>query len=194
MDGDFGTTNVYDYGMRYYDARVGRFYSVNPLTHKYPELTPCQFSSNTPIWAIDIDGLEAYKLTRTKEKGFNLSYDWSAKSLKEKKIYFNGSVANISNISKQYKLPYFAPTAYPRNRLGDINYYRWRNDDFNVRAALANKSTPTPEYYLNYGDKYIRRFTFETSKELSLQGESWLIDARKNLQSLMEQGLQINPE
>src|SRR5690606_11271324 len=33
--------------------------SVEPLSHYYPELTPYQFASNTPIAAIDIDGKEA---------------------------------------------------------------------------------------------------------------------------------------
>jgi polyhydroxyalkanoate synthesis regulator phasin len=32
---------------------------VDPLTSKYPMLTPYQFASNTPIQAIDLDGLEA---------------------------------------------------------------------------------------------------------------------------------------
>jgi hypothetical protein len=32
---------------------------VDPLTKEYPELTPYQFASNTPIYAIDLDGLEA---------------------------------------------------------------------------------------------------------------------------------------
>jgi RHS repeat-associated protein len=47
-----------DYGFRIYDPRVGRFLTVDPLTAEYPELTPYQFASNTPVWAIDIDGLE----------------------------------------------------------------------------------------------------------------------------------------
>jgi len=29
------------------------------LTSSYPELTPYQFASNTPIQAIDLDGLES---------------------------------------------------------------------------------------------------------------------------------------
>jgi hypothetical protein len=45
--------------MRIYDPRLGRFLSVDPLATKYPELTPYQFASNTPIRAIDLDGLEA---------------------------------------------------------------------------------------------------------------------------------------
>jgi RHS repeat-associated protein len=48
-----------DYGFRIYDGRIGRFLSVDPLSRDYPELTPYQFASNTPIMAIDLDGLEA---------------------------------------------------------------------------------------------------------------------------------------
>ena len=47
-----------DYGMRIYDARLGRFLSVDPLAKKYPELTPYQFASNRPLDGIDLDGLE----------------------------------------------------------------------------------------------------------------------------------------
>jgi RHS repeat-associated protein len=48
-----------DYGERIYDPRIGRFLSVDPITQKYPELTPYQFASNTPIIASDLDGREA---------------------------------------------------------------------------------------------------------------------------------------
>ncbi len=53
-----GDGNQQDYGMRIYDPRTGRFLSVDPLTAKYPELTPYQFASNRPIDGIDLDGLE----------------------------------------------------------------------------------------------------------------------------------------
>jgi len=49
-----------DYGMRIYDLRLGRFLSVDPISDDFPELTPFQFASNTPIQAIDLDGLEKY--------------------------------------------------------------------------------------------------------------------------------------
>lgn len=54
-----GTGNQIDYGNRIYDPRVGRFLSVDPLIAKYPELTPYQFASNTPIQAVDLDGAES---------------------------------------------------------------------------------------------------------------------------------------
>ena len=49
-----------DYGERIYDPRVARFYSVDPLSVGYPELTPYQFASNTPVQSSDIDGLEGF--------------------------------------------------------------------------------------------------------------------------------------
>ena len=58
-DETYGEGDEYDYGMRMYDARVGRFLSVDPITKKFSELTPYQFASNTPIMAIDLDGEEA---------------------------------------------------------------------------------------------------------------------------------------
>ncbi len=48
----------YDYGFRIYDPRLVRFKSVDSLAKKYPELTPYQFASNSPISGIDLDGLE----------------------------------------------------------------------------------------------------------------------------------------
>jgi RHS repeat-associated protein len=60
-----GEGNQQDYGMRIYDTRLGKFLSVDPITRDYPELTPYQFASNTPIQARDLDGLEADIVTQT---------------------------------------------------------------------------------------------------------------------------------
>ncbi|GEM_PF-6569278 len=53
-----GDGNQLDYGFRIYDPRVARFLSMDPLSPYYPMLTPYQFASNTPVQAVDIDGLE----------------------------------------------------------------------------------------------------------------------------------------
>jgi RHS repeat-associated protein len=47
-----------DYGFRIYNTVLGKFLSVDPLTKKYPFLTPYQFASNNPIAGTDMDGLE----------------------------------------------------------------------------------------------------------------------------------------
>ncbi|MGZ3890567.1 MAG: RHS repeat-associated core domain-containing protein, partial [Mucilaginibacter sp.] len=54
--GTSGSTQ--DYGMRIYNPSLGKFLSVDPLTKKYPELTPYQFASDRPIDGVDQDGLE----------------------------------------------------------------------------------------------------------------------------------------
>lgn len=62
-----GEGNQQDYGMRIYDPRLGRFLCTDPITDRFPELTPYQFASNSPIWAIDLDGLEGLVATGTSQ-------------------------------------------------------------------------------------------------------------------------------
>ncbi len=54
-----GEGHQQDYGMRIYDTRLGRFLSVDPLMKEFSYYTPYQFASNSPLLAIDIDGLES---------------------------------------------------------------------------------------------------------------------------------------
>jgi hypothetical protein len=58
--------------MRIYDGRIGKFLSVDPLQKEYPELTPYQFTDNSPICNVDLDGLERlyYTLSYSNNKPF----------------------------------------------------------------------------------------------------------------------------
>ena len=56
-----GQGNIYDYGFRVYNPRLGKFLSVDPLGGKFPYYTPYQYAGNRPIELIDIDGLEGGK-------------------------------------------------------------------------------------------------------------------------------------
>lgn len=57
-----GEGNQQDYGMRIYDPRLGKFLSLDPIAGEYPELSPYQFSHNSPVFLIDLDGAEgAYR-------------------------------------------------------------------------------------------------------------------------------------
>ena len=65
-----GNGKQQDYGMRVYDTRIARFLSVDPLSRKFPMLTPYQFASNTPIQSIDLDGNEAlYYMAHSDHQG-----------------------------------------------------------------------------------------------------------------------------
>ena len=69
-----GVGNHYDYGMRMYDPRICRPPSVDPLTQKYPWLSPYQFYSDNPIRNIDIDGMEGAAVSGG---GINWGYIYS---------------------------------------------------------------------------------------------------------------------
>jgi RHS repeat-associated protein len=91
--GAIGTS--YDYGFRTYDPRVARFLSVDPLAPQYPMLTPYQFASNMPIWAVDLDGAEAWVYTETDGVGHAFIVVPSSDDVKELVVYsygrYNGS-------------------------------------------------------------------------------------------------------
>ncbi len=53
-----GSGNSYDYGARIYDARLGKFLSVDPLFRNFTWNSPYAFSENRTIDGFDLDGLE----------------------------------------------------------------------------------------------------------------------------------------
>ncbi len=55
--------------MRIYNASIGKFLSVDPLTSQYPWYTPYQFAGNKPINAIDLDGAEELMVYTWHENG-----------------------------------------------------------------------------------------------------------------------------
>lgn len=59
----YGQGNAYDYGMRIYNPRVGRFLSVDPLIGRYPYFSAYQYAGGNPIAATDVDGKEPDWLT-----------------------------------------------------------------------------------------------------------------------------------
>jgi hypothetical protein len=81
-----------------------------------------------------------------------------------------------------------APPA-PCTADGDLDYYRCRAADFSQR----NPGLDPPDYYLEYGDVYVRRFTEETRPLLSPAGQAWLEGTRERLQRAMESRREQDP-
>ncbi|GAB4450666.1 MAG: hypothetical protein OHK0036_09780 [Bacteroidia bacterium] len=62
----YGVGNAYDFGDRMYDARLGRWWSVDPEFKKYTYLSPYTSFGNNPVYFIDKKG-------RTLEPGGNIN-------------------------------------------------------------------------------------------------------------------------
>jgi len=57
-----GAGNSYNYKYRMHDPRLGRFFAVDPLTKAYPYYSPYQFSGNSVINSIELEGLEPFNV------------------------------------------------------------------------------------------------------------------------------------
>jgi RHS repeat-associated protein len=55
LDNDFGL-NWYDFGKRFYDPMVNRFWTIDPLAENYIWQSPYCYAANNPIKYIDING------------------------------------------------------------------------------------------------------------------------------------------
>ncbi len=84
-----GKGNSINYKYRMHSPRVGRFFAVDPLSPKYPALTPYQFSSNNPIAMVEIEGLEGeWKVDiQTAMKQMEVALDNGASHEQALKVY-----------------------------------------------------------------------------------------------------------
>ena len=83
--------NSYDFGVRMYNSRIGRWMSKDPHETKYHELSPNLFVANMPIVAVDPDGKDIIILSApSRSNGFEhalvlICNDESGKKLYSKK-------------------------------------------------------------------------------------------------------------
>ena len=127
--------------MRIYDPRLGRFLSVDPIANQYPNLTPYQFASNTPIKAIDQDGLEAFFVHGTASSS---DERWT-------------KVRNADNTAKEYYENVAAIMKLTNNKSIKADF-EWRNGSlmgglipnmFNNQKDRASAATQLANYVLD---------------------------------------------
>ena len=92
-------SNTQDYGMRIYDGRLGRFLSVDPLRVQYPELTPYQFASNSPIMGIDLDGEE---LLPVNSSMYLMKFKGYVTTTANKKFAYYDVIQQTENVPKDF--------------------------------------------------------------------------------------------
>ena|GEM_PF-3648464 len=169
-----GVGNEIDYGMRVYDPRAGRFLSVDPLQKRFAYWTPYQFSANSPILFIDLDGLEpASNFYQWKH-----TYEWA------KNDYHDDDFENYYTINEKDKQnqPYLVRTriigSYPYQHSQFQYYDRAQKDYF-----YFNPTGFEPEYVQNLGDlKAIGEFGKALEKASVVAALGWSPIGRDLLQ------------
>ncbi len=97
-----GGGNSYDFGARMYDTRVGRWKTIDPLSKKYPCMTPYSYTANNPILYIEIDGREFDLSNLTDEE--KLGYEDKVKLLRENSKIFNYYYSVLENSKTVYTI------------------------------------------------------------------------------------------
>jgi RHS repeat-associated protein len=161
-------TGLQDYGERIYNSSIAKFLSADPLIVKgkqYPELSPYQFASNTPIQAIDLDGLEAAFIliggpinsTTNPVQSLNTSVNL-AKNLSENLIdaythlITRGGAAFINGVSYGYGDIKFDNGNATNLKLGYLRF-NWENGFINPGYSFDNSvSLSSNSQSLSYED------------------------------------------
>jgi RHS repeat-associated protein len=100
-----GDGNSVNYKYRMHDPRLGRFFAIDPLVKEYLELTPYQFSSNSPIFMIELEGMEG------KIYLYKVWYDDNGKHVT--KLGPTTVDGLKSDLNKRIYMPYGQPNAKP---------------------------------------------------------------------------------
>ena len=146
---DFGNT-AYDYGFRIYSPAVAKFLSVDPLKSSYPELTPYQFAGNTPIAAIDLDGLEAV----IRVTGITKERSTRGQTGHSRGQYFLYQVEIFNDITlDEYTQAYNRGILKNPDETTVLARDAWNSASRSSKRYSSNNEAPPGTYYLNYNKK-----------------------------------------
>ncbi|WP_343748904.1 RHS repeat-associated core domain-containing protein, partial [Fluviicola sp.] len=113
-----GEGNSLNYEYRMHDPRLGRFFAIDPLNIQYPNLTPYQFSSNSPIYMIELEGLEGTLYT------YKIWYTNDGKTRNSVLI----SVKEVEGLKQDVIKLVIQPHGEPNGKTHHLEYYL-RNED-----------------------------------------------------------------
>lgn len=122
-----------DHGVRKYEYETGRFTSIDPLWNKYYGWTPYQYSLNSPIELVDVNGLVVEALDAKAEELIKLSVEDKYETLvtfddngilewKKLKKKLPKDIDPNSNVATLVRLGQNPELATVSGRTGDIKY------------------------------------------------------------------------
>ena len=88
----FGENGLFAFEFRMYNARLGRFWSVDPLAAKYPWNSTYAFAENSPIGYLEMEGLEKVQFGKVTVNFSNLDEKQVKFYLKKYRDYHHGNI------------------------------------------------------------------------------------------------------
>ena len=135
-------TGLSYFGSRYYSSDLSIWLSVDPMSDKYPSLSPYTYCANNPIKLVDPDGEEV---------------DWVERTVNGKKeVYYDRSVKSQADVDNKYGKNSGVRHLEDGSRVGNGKYTVY-NDPINNKNGVmkdANGNIVNPNRTIIYGDNY----------------------------------------
>jgi RHS repeat-associated protein len=131
-----GNGNSINYKARFQDPRLGRFFSVDPLTSQFSYYSPYQFAGNIPTMAIDLDGNEEYiihKFWSKTKTGYNLDI----------KVTYNREIKRRANYGfhKNRKADLYLNNKYIKSEINKFEEGTWESKHVESYTDMTYKTT-----------------------------------------------------
>lgn len=94
------------FGARYYDSELsGLFLSIDPMSNKYPSISPYAYCAWNPVKLVDPDGNDGVCVVSGKTLSVNVIINYSKKEMNEylKQIDYNNPDAFINDFNHYYQ-------------------------------------------------------------------------------------------
>jgi len=144
---------ITDYGARIYNARLGKFLSVDPLQSKFAYFTPYQYAGNRPIEAIDLDGLEPVS---------------SNDMLIRKNAGITKWNQNVESVYEPTQKKWYSVMNYP---ISNDQYY-WKNNNGSDGMYPGDKNAGKSGYWQRYLS-FEQQFNIQVDKDMNAMGMAW---------------------